>query len=203
MKSGGMYDAIMKYMEGGNMRMLAEGGKPDYLDLDDDGNKEELMREAANQMREGGRVYKFGGKMYEHGGSHDIEPDLTFIEKSDPDLGGGTITQFLVEGRPVTAEDAINYYASNMGPKEGFNEWYANTKLNSSRVKSQKTEMIKNQMRSPGTKPGMAFKSGQARGQRSLTPDTRRQQGGSEGIEGKSREDRMRKLLSGLADYNQ
>jgi len=202
MKSGGMYDAIMKYMEGGNMRMLAEGGKPDYLDLDDDGNKEELMREAAKQMREGGRVYKFGGKMYEHGGSHGNEPDLTFIDKPDPDVPGATITQFLVEGRPVTGSEAISYYSSNMGPKEGFEEWYANTRRNSPRAKSQKTEMIKNQITSPGYKPGMTFSSGQSR-ERRAKYDTRQQQGGNEGIEGKIREDRIRKILSGLADYNQ
>ena len=155
------------------------------------------------------RKYMEGGKMYEHGGEHGDEPDLTFIEKPDPNSPGETITQFLVEGRPVTTPDAISYYSSNMGPKggktvaEGFNEWYTKTKLNSSRAKSQKTEMIKNQMATPGYIPGMTFSSGQAREQREKTPDLGQQQGGNEGVEGKIREDRMRKILSGLADYNQ
>ena len=149
--------------------------------------------------------YMNGGKVtkYEHGGEHEGEPDLTFMEKPKPNSPGETITQFLVEGRPVTASEAISYYSSNMGPKEGFNEWYAKTKINSPRAKSQKTEMIKNQMATPGYTPGMTFSSGQAREQRASTPDTGQQQGGNEGIEGRNREDRMRKILSGLADYNQ
>jgi len=59
------------YKYGGLYSMLAQGGKPDYLDLDKDGNKEELMREAAKQMSKGGRVYRFGGvNKYPHGGVH-------------------------------------------------------------------------------------------------------------------------------------
>lgn len=150
------------------------------------------------------RKYMEGGKMYEHGGEHEGEPDLTFIKKPKPNSPGETIIQFLVEGRPVTNKEAMNYYASNMDRKESFGEWVANTSLNSPRATAQKTEMIKNQMTSPGTKPGMTFKSGQAREQRADGGgDTRQQQGGNESIEGKSREERMRKLLSGLADYNQ
>jgi hypothetical protein len=149
--------------------------------------------------------YMNGGmiKKYEHGGVHEGEPDLTFIEKPKPNSPGETITQFLVEGRPVTTPEAISYYSSNMGPKEGFNEWYSKTKLNSPLAKSQKTEMIKNQITREGYIPGMTYSSGYARAQREKTPDTATQHGGNEGIEGQNREDRMRKILSGLADYNQ
>lgn len=58
------------YKYGGLYSMLAQGGKPDYLDLDKDGDKEELMREASKQMSRGGRVYRFGGKMYDNGGKN-------------------------------------------------------------------------------------------------------------------------------------
>lgn len=151
------------------------------------------------------KKYLEGGMMkYENGGSHETEPDLTFITKPDPDLEGGSITQFLVDGRPVTTREAIDYYASNIGPKEGFNEWLNNTRLNSSRSKAQETDMIKAQINKPGYVPGQTFSGPQARAQRSSgSGDTRQQQGGNEGVEGKSREDRMRQLLSGLADYNQ
>lgn len=122
MKSGGMYDAIMKYMEGGNMRMLAEGGKPDYLDLDDDGNKEELMREAAKQMREGGRVYKFGGKMYEHGGEH-VDPTGKGGSKKFriiPTKGEGGIDElsYYIDGEPVDSDSFKNsYYEAGNKPE--------------------------------------------------------------------------------------
>lgn len=161
--------------------------------------------EGGPKYNNGGTVkYRSGGVMkYENGGSHEIEPDLTFITKQDPDLEGGGITQFLVDGRPVTTEEAIDYYASNMGPRESFNEWFNNTSLNSSRRKAQETDVIKSQINKPGNRLGQTFSGGQARAQRSSSGDTRQQQGGNEGIEGKSREDRMRKLLSGLADYNQ
>lgn len=116
MKSGGMYDAIMKYMEGGNMRMLAQGGKPDYLDLDKDGDKEELMREAAKQMREGGRVYKFGGKTYEHGGpvhGNEDKSEVEIITKDSYNQRGGA--------RPEQGTDYIimvNGEATDLGLNE-------------------------------------------------------------------------------------
>ena len=74
MKKGGMYDAIMKFMGGGNMEYMREGGKPDFLDLDKDGNKTESMKSAAasaKEMGKGGRMYRMGGvNEMGHGGVH-------------------------------------------------------------------------------------------------------------------------------------
>jgi|11BtaG_2_1085332.scaffolds.fasta_scaffold09579_7 ABC-type Fe3+-citrate transport system substrate-binding protein len=50
-----------KYSKGGLYSLLADGGKPDYLDLDKDGDKKELMRDASKNMAQGGKVYKYGG----------------------------------------------------------------------------------------------------------------------------------------------
>tara|TARA_R100000315_G_C5230902_1_gene141923 strand:- start:491 stop:1219 length:729 start_codon:yes stop_codon:yes gene_type:complete len=72
LNKGGMYDAIMKFMGGGNMKYMQEGGKPDFLDLDKDGNKTESMKSAAasaKEMGKGGRMYRMGGvNEMEHGG---------------------------------------------------------------------------------------------------------------------------------------
>ena len=72
LNKGGMYDAIMKFMGGGNMEYMQEGGKPDFLDLDKDGNKTESMKSAAasaKEMGKGGRMYRMGGvNEMDHGG---------------------------------------------------------------------------------------------------------------------------------------
>ena len=97
-----------RYGKGGLYSLLAQGGKPDYLDLDKDGDKEELMREAAKQMAGGGRVYSFGGvNKYPHGGVHNNAsgPDIQIMAKdsyktaSDPQPGRDFI--YLVDGQPT------------------------------------------------------------------------------------------------------
>lgn len=102
-----------EYGKGGLYSLLAQGGKPDYLDLDKDGNKEELMREAAKQMAGGGRVYSFGGvNKYPHGGVHNNAsgPDIQIMAKdsyktaADPQPGRDFI--YLVDGQPTNYSHA-------------------------------------------------------------------------------------------------
>lgn len=79
MKSGGMYDAIMKYMEGGNF--------------------------APSNQR--GRVYKFGGKTYEHGGAHGNEAssDIKLVAKDSINTADqaepGKDYIYMVDGQPT------------------------------------------------------------------------------------------------------
>tara|TARA_R110001606_G_C15167332_1_gene627749 strand:- start:361 stop:819 length:459 start_codon:yes stop_codon:yes gene_type:complete len=149
------------------------------------------------------RKYMEGGKMYDHGGVHEGEPeiDLTFMTKENSD--GKRSTQFLVEGRPVTVSQAQDYYASVKGPKADFNKWFNQAQMESAQPSAQNVKKIKEQILQPGYTPGMEYSSGQSRAQRATSGDLRSSRGGNEGIEGKSREDRMKKLLSGLGGYNQ
>jgi len=148
------------------------------------------------------KKYAKGGKMYENGGKHGDEPeiDLTFMTKENSD--GTRSTQFLVEGRPVTVSQAQKYYASVKGPKSDFNKWFNQAQMESAQPNAKNVKKIKEQILQPGYTPGMEYSSGQSRAQRATSGDLRSSRGGNEGIEGKSREDRMRKILSGLADYN-
>lgn len=81
MKSGGMYDAIMKYMEGGNF--------------------------ASSNQR--GRVYKFGGKTYEHGGAgphgNEANSDIKLVAKDSYNTADeaqpGTDYIYMVDGQPT------------------------------------------------------------------------------------------------------
>jgi len=170
---GGMAK-LAQYMEGGKFPDLTGDGKVTMADI----------------------LKGRGVKKYENGG--EVDPDLTFILRENQD--GGQDVLFMADGRPVTNLEAINYYASNMGPKEEFNEWFSQT-AQGKYGDSQNVDMILSQMKIPGYKPGMTRSSGLARAQREETGDLRSFQGGTEGMEGRSREDRAKKLLSGLADY--
>lgn len=70
MNAGGLKSATAKLKKksyGGTKKMQKSGGKPDYLDLDGDGNKKEPMKQAAKQKKMGGgymqpsKEVKFGG----------------------------------------------------------------------------------------------------------------------------------------------
>lgn len=70
MQKGGLKAATAKLKKksyGGTKKMQKGGGKPDYLDLDGDGNKKEPMRQAAKQKKMAGgymqpsKEVKFGG----------------------------------------------------------------------------------------------------------------------------------------------
>lgn len=175
--------------------LLAMGGKPDYLGLDKDGNKEELMREAANQMTSGGRVYKFGGK-YENDGEIPKDTGLTFILKENEQ--GGQEPLFLIHGKPVDTKAAIDYYDSNMGPREEFNEWFSKTSKGKY-GKGQDIDTILAQMSNPGYKEGQTYSGGQARASQSRMLSS--SQGGTEGALNNSREDVAKQILSGLEDW--
>jgi hypothetical protein len=136
-------------------------------------------------------------KKYAEGGK--VDPELTFILRENQD--GGQEVVFMADGRPVTNQEAINYYASNMGPKEEFQEWFSQT-AKGKYGDSQNVDMILSQMKAPGYKPGMTRSSGASTGRTSMGEgELNSTQGGTEGMEGRSREDRAKKLLSGLADY--
>ena len=101
MKSGGMYDAIMKYMEGGSL-------------------------ESSNQR---GRVYKFGGKTYPHGGVHDPTDDgvhdptgrggsRKFRVIPVEGEGGVSNLTYYIDGEPVDSESfKSNYYEAGNKPE--------------------------------------------------------------------------------------
>lgn len=70
MNAGGLKAATAKLKKksyGGTKKMQKGGGKPDYLDLDGDGNKKEPMKQAAKQKKMSGgymqpsKEVKFGG----------------------------------------------------------------------------------------------------------------------------------------------
>lgn len=122
MKKGGMYDAIMKFMGGGNMEYMREGGKPDFLDLDKDGNKTESMKSAAasaKEMGKGGRMYRMGGMnemghggvhKYPHGGVHDpvppgsVQGNQKFRVIPEKSPTGQTELAYYIDGRPVESQ---------------------------------------------------------------------------------------------------
>lgn len=123
-----------RYGKGGLYSLLAKGGKPDYLDLDKDGNKEELMREAAKQMAGGGRVYSFGGvNKYPHGGVHNNAsgPDIQIMAKdsyktaADPQPGRDFI--YLVDGQPTNYSHAD---VANLLKAEGISGNNLNIRMN-------------------------------------------------------------------------
>ena len=69
---------------------MADGGKPDFLDLDKDGNKTETMKSAAKGMLYGGAVKeKKKNKMYV-GGSVKMRPAKQMSKKSYSMNRGGT-----------------------------------------------------------------------------------------------------------------
>jgi hypothetical protein len=122
------------YKYGGLYSMLAQGGKPDYLDLDKDGNEEELMREAAKQMSRGGRVYRFGGvNKYQQGGVHNnaSSPDIQIMAKDsymtagDPQPGRDFI--YLVDGQPTNYSHAD---VANLLKAEGVTGKNLNMRMN-------------------------------------------------------------------------
>ena len=144
MKKGGMYDAIMKFMGGGNMEYMQEGGKPDFLDLDKDGNKTESMKSAAasaKEMGKGGRMYRMGGMnemghggvhKYPHGGVHndDSSSDIQVMAKDsyktadDPQPGRDFI--YLVDGQPT---DFTHSDIANLLQSEGITGKNLNTRM--------------------------------------------------------------------------
>ena len=111
MKKGGMYDAIMRFMGGGNMEYMQEGGKPDFLDLDKDGNKTESMKSAAasaKEMGKGGRMYRMGG-MNEmgHGGVHKYPHGGVHNDDSAPEVRIMTRDSFKTAETPQAGRDYI------------------------------------------------------------------------------------------------
>lgn len=120
------------YNKGGSLySLLAMGGKPDYLDLDKDGNKEELMREAAKQMASGGRVYKFGGEVpkYEQGGpvAGSVQSGQKFRVIPEKSPTGQTELGYYIDGRPVNSEGFLEqFYAQGYKP-EDLNNLIENT----------------------------------------------------------------------------
>ena len=119
MKKGGMYDAIMKFMGGGNMEYMKEGGT-DFGNLSVkagiDKNPEvtyadKIAGAKMNEKGKGGRVYRMGGvnemghggvNKYPHGGVHNPE-------KSSDDKVKSQFSEFL----PSTKEGGIDIITKN------------------------------------------------------------------------------------------
>ena len=151
----------------------------------------------AKKYNKGGKAALYDMvKKYAKGGK--VGNDLTFLLKKNKD--GGQDVVFMADGRPVTNKEAINYYASNMGPKEEFSEWFSN-KTKGQLGSSQDVDKILAQIKAPGYKPGMKRSNAIGARNASGVGDLNSSQGGTEAMEGRSREDRAKKLLSGLADY--
>jgi len=109
-------------MGGGNMEYMREGGKPDFLDLDKDGNKTESMKSAAasaKEMSKGGRMYRMGGMnemghggvhKYPHGGVHDpvppgsVQGNQKFRVIPEKSTTGQTELAYYIDGRPVESQ---------------------------------------------------------------------------------------------------
>ena len=143
-KKGGMYDAIMKFMGGGNMEYMREGGKPDFLDLDKDGNKTESMKSAAasaKEMGKGGRMYRVGGvnemghggglqvilkamrdggmlNEMKHGGVHKYPHGGVHNDDSAPEIKIMTRDSFNTAETPQAGRDYI--YIVNGDPQPNF-----------------------------------------------------------------------------------
>ena len=63
-RRGAMGGGRMKKMGGGmTRRMYSKGAKPDFLDIDKDGNKDESMKQAAKQAKGSRTMAKKGGKI--------------------------------------------------------------------------------------------------------------------------------------------
>lgn len=85
------------------MRYEKGGRKPDFLDLDKDGNKTESM---ANTYMGGGKYYKMGGQ-YEHGGLHS---DPEFLVRDAEKMRDRNPRAYY-----RAAADAMNMLARNEG----------------------------------------------------------------------------------------
>ena len=130
------------YAKGGLYSLLAKGGKPDFIDIDNDGDTDELMRDAANQMGKGGRLYRMGGvnemkhggvHSYPHGGVHnnDSSPDIQIMAKDsyktadDPQPGRDFI--YMVDGQPT---DFSHADIANLLRAEGISGNNLNIRMN-------------------------------------------------------------------------
>lgn len=119
MNAGGLKSATAKLKKksyGGTKKMNAGGGKPDYLDLDGDGNKKEPMKQAAKQKKMGGgymqpsKEVKFGGpsKMQEGGVNYPVyakgSEQAKSFRKAYAAAAAGSV--FTWEGRKYKKEGA-------------------------------------------------------------------------------------------------
>ena len=192
-----------KYGKGKLYSLLAQGGKPDYLDLDKDGDKEELMREAAKQMAGGGRVYRFGGvNKYPHGGVHDPVPEARLTYKEKKDEQGRTTKLFFIDGRPASPAQAIDFFYDEIGKRgqDDFNDF-----LNQQKINVQKEGMQAKRKDVSAIKEQLAKMPADVRSGRtfSMSPEnvrqTARTQGGSFNYDDQG--DIARNVLEGLEFY--
>ena len=214
MKKGGMYDAIMKFMGGGNMEYMQEGGKPDFLDLDKDGNKTESMKSAAasaKEMGKGGRMYRMGGMnemghggvhKYPHGGVHDLDPEARLTYKEKKDEQGRTTKLFFIDGRPASPAQAIEFFYDEIGKRgqDDFNDFLTQQKMNVEKDRMQAKRKDISTIKEQLSKTPTDVRSGRTF---SMAPEevrqTARTQGGS--FRSDDQGDIARKILEGLQFY--
>lgn len=109
MNKGGkaaMYDMVKKYMSKGGKTYKAGGKRPDYPDVDGDGNKEEPMEQA---LKDAGKAYKGmkikkgkgGMKVYNEGGKDEKPKKRTRRPGTAPDRDKDR--RFLISRRNAAA----------------------------------------------------------------------------------------------------
>lgn len=121
MNAGGLKSATAKLKKksyGGTKKMNAGGGKPDYLDLDGDGNKKEPMKQAAKQKKMGGgymqpsKEVKFGGPSKKQAGGTAKQKKVTAMKSGRR----GVVTQEDGNERAITRRGRVK----GRGDKRGF-----------------------------------------------------------------------------------